>query len=204
MFVYGYTHTQGESLFHKRSVSYFYSYKSLFYFFNLFILFIQFWLCWVFVAGCGLSLVAASGGYSPLQCTGFSLRWLLLLQSTGSRCVGFSSCDTWAQQLWHVGSRAQAQQLWRTGLVAPRHVGSSQSRARTRVPCIGRQILNHCATKEAQEFSPLRNKIFVLFLKKHILHRKFREYKQIQIQRNKIMTTHVKLICMVYIPNTHR
>ena len=26
---------------------------------------------------------------------------------------------------------------------------SSQTRARTRVPCIGRQILNHCATREA-------------------------------------------------------
>ena len=35
------------------------------------------------------------------------------------------------------------------GLVAPRHVGSSQTRARTRVPCIGRQTLNHCATREA-------------------------------------------------------
>ncbi|KAJ8798770.1 hypothetical protein J1605_016573 [Eschrichtius robustus] len=35
------------------------------------------------------------------------------------------------------------------GLVAPRHVGSSQARARTHVPCIGRQILNHCATREA-------------------------------------------------------
>ena len=44
---------------------------------------------------------------------------------------------------------AQAQQLWLTGLVAPWHVGSSQTRARTRVPCIGRQILNHCATREA-------------------------------------------------------
>ena len=32
---------------------------------------------------------------------------------------------------------AQAQYLWLTGLVAPRHVGSSQTRARTRVPCIG-------------------------------------------------------------------
>ena len=44
---------------------------------------------------------------------------------------------------------AQAQQLWLTGLVAPRHVGSSQPRARTRVPCIGRQILNHCAIRES-------------------------------------------------------
>ena len=39
--------------------------------------------------------------------------------------------------------------LWLTGLVAPWHVGSSQTRARTRVSCIGRQILNHCATREA-------------------------------------------------------
>ena len=52
------------------------------------------------------------------------------------------------QQLWHVGSRAQTQQSWRTGLVAPRHVGSSRTRARTCVPCIGRWILNHCATRE--------------------------------------------------------
>ena len=33
-------------------------------------------------------------------------------------------------------------------------MGSSWTRARTRVPCIGRQILNHCATREAQ------NKLF--------------------------------------------
>ena len=45
---------------------------------------------------------------------------------------------------------AQAQQLWLTGLVAPWHVGYSQTRARTRVPCIGRQTLNHCATREAR------------------------------------------------------
>ena len=44
---------------------------------------------------------------------------------------------------------AQAQQLWLTGLVAPRHVGSSQTRAQTHVPCIGRHIPNHCATREA-------------------------------------------------------
>ena len=50
--------------------------------------FIHFWLHWVFVAACRLSLVAASGGYSSLRCTGFSLRWLLLLQSMGSKRVG--------------------------------------------------------------------------------------------------------------------
>ena len=66
---------------------------------NLFILFIYFWLLWVFVAAHGLSLVAVSGGYSSLRCTDFSLQWLLLFQSTGSRHVGFSSCGTWALEL---------------------------------------------------------------------------------------------------------
>ena len=64
-----------------------------------------------------------------MRCTGFSSWWLLLLRSTGSRREGFSSCSTWTQ--W----------LWRTGLVAPWHVGSSWTRDRTRVPCIGRRSL---------------------------------------------------------------
>ena len=55
-------------------------------------LFIYFWLHLVFVAARGLSLVAASGGYSSLWCMGFSLRLPLLLQSTGSRRAGFISC----------------------------------------------------------------------------------------------------------------
>ena len=32
-------------------------------------------------------------------CVGFSLRWLLLLRSTGSRCAGFSSCGVRALEL---------------------------------------------------------------------------------------------------------
>ena len=46
------------------------------------------WLPWVFVAAHGLSLAVVSGGYSSLWCTGFSLRWLLLLRSTGSKHAG--------------------------------------------------------------------------------------------------------------------
>ena len=60
-------------------------------------LFIYFWLHWVFLAARGLSAVVASRGYSLLQCAGFSLRWLLLLRSTGSRYTGFSSCGSRAQ-----------------------------------------------------------------------------------------------------------
>ena len=60
-------------------------------------IYLYFWLHWVFVAARGLSLVAASGGYSSLWCAGFSLWWLLLLRSTGSRHTSFSSCGTQAQ-----------------------------------------------------------------------------------------------------------
>ena len=45
------------------------------------------------------------------------------------------------RRLRNCGSRAQLLRgMW----------DHSQTRARTRVPCIGRQILNHCATREAQ------------------------------------------------------
>ena len=64
------------------------------FFFLIFYFIYLFWLRWVFVAACGLSLVVASGGYSSLQCAGFSLQWLLLLRNTGSRCAGFSSCGS--------------------------------------------------------------------------------------------------------------
>ena len=58
---------------------------------------------YLFIFGCvgssllrGLSLVVESEGYSSLRCVGFSLRWLLLLRSTGSRRMGFSSCGSQA------------------------------------------------------------------------------------------------------------
>ena len=71
----------------------------LFLFLFFFFLIIYFWLSWVFVAVRGLFLVAVSGGYSSSRCSGFSLRWLLLLQSMGSTHTGFRSCGAWAQLL---------------------------------------------------------------------------------------------------------
>ena len=58
------------------------------FFFKLFIIFIHFWLCWVFVSVRGLPLVAASGDHSSSQCAGLSLSRPLLLRSTGSRRAG--------------------------------------------------------------------------------------------------------------------
>ena len=110
----------------------------------------------------GSSLLCA--GFLQLRRAGATLRCGV----RASHCGGFSCCEAlalgtraqqlWlagsrvqAQQLWLAGSRVQAQQLWCTGLVAPQHVGSSLSRAQSRVSCLGRRILNHCATREVPE-----------------------------------------------------
>ena len=94
-------------------------------------LFFFFWLHWVFIPAHRLSQVAMNRICSLLRWAGFSLWWLLLLPSTGSRHTGFSVCSTEPHQLWSVGprvcglpqlqlagSRAQAQQLWHLGLAA--------------------------------------------------------------------------------------
>ena len=74
-----------------------------------FFFFFFFWLHWVFAAARGVSLVAASGGYSSLRCAVFSLWWLLLLRNMGSRRAGFSSCGSHAAEhrLSSCGARAQ-------------------------------------------------------------------------------------------------
>ena len=111
-------------------ISSMHSFVTDFFSFNKFIyLFIYLWLCWVFVSVRGLSLAVASGA-------------TLHRGARASHYRGLSCCGAQAPD-------AQAQQLWLTGQVAPRHVGSSQTRARTRVPCTGRQTLNHCTTREA-------------------------------------------------------
>ena len=70
----------------------------------------------LFIFGCAgslllhrsFSLVEASEGCSLLEVS-FSLRRLLLLQSTALGCMGFGSCSSWARYLQLAGSTAQAQ-----------------------------------------------------------------------------------------------
>ena len=83
------------------------AYDETSFFKNLFI-YLFIWLRWVFIVALGLSLVAASRGCSSLRCVGFSLQWLLLLRSTGSRHTGFSSCGSQAleHRLSSCGARA--------------------------------------------------------------------------------------------------
>ena len=108
---------------------------NLFFFFNgvlLFNVYLCIYLILTMLGLCcceGFSLTAASGDYSLLQHTSFSLQWHLL-QSTGSRQAGFSNCSTQA---------------------ALRHVASSPINLEPEpvVSCISRQILYHWATRGA-------------------------------------------------------
>ena len=87
------------------------------------------WLCWVLAVAAGSSLVAASGG-----CSLAAVHRLLtaVVAVCGGRAGG------------HVGSKAQAPWLRRSGRVAPsRHVASSRVRARTHGCCTGGWILHH-------------------------------------------------------------
>ena len=67
----------------------FYALKRIFLYFSkfTFALFIYVWLCCVFIAAYGISLVVSSGDYSTLCCMVFLLQWPLLLRSTGSKCA---------------------------------------------------------------------------------------------------------------------
>ena len=116
---------------------------SSFFFFNKFILFIYLFLAALGLRCCVLAL--SSCGEQGLLFV--AVRGLLVAVAPLIAEHGLQAHRL--QQLWLVSSRAQAQQLWHTGLVALRHVGSSWTKARTRVPCIVRWILNYCATREA-------------------------------------------------------
>ena len=50
----------------------------------------------IFIAMRAFSLVEVRGGYSLVTEHGFSLRWLFLVQSMGTRACGLGSCGSWA------------------------------------------------------------------------------------------------------------
>ena len=101
----------------------------LFFFLIYFIIYL--WLCWIFVSMRGTSLVVASGGHSSSRCAGLSLSRPLLLWSTGSRRAG-------SVIVAHGPSCSAA-------------CGILPDQGLNRVPCIGRQTLNHRATREAPQ-----------------------------------------------------
>ena len=90
---------------------------------------------WAFFSCC------SKEGLLWLQCMGFSVPWLVLLQSMGSRGPPFSQLLTWAQWLWFPGSRGPAQQSCHTGIFPLRHVGPSWIGDGACVSCTDRCIL---------------------------------------------------------------
>ena len=112
-------------------------------------LFIYFWLHRVFVAACWLFSGCGEQGLLFVAMHG-------LLIAVASLVVehGLQACRL--QQLQHMGSVVVAHGLFSAGsavvvhrLSCSRYVESSQTRAQTHVPCIGRRIFNHCTTREA-------------------------------------------------------
>ena len=114
-----------------------------FFFFKLY----NYLFIYLFICGCVGSSFLCEGFLQSRQVRATLHRGAQAFHHRGLSCCGLSCCG-----LSCCGAQApdaQAQQLWPTGPIAPRHAGSSQTRARTRVPRIGRQTLNHCATREA-------------------------------------------------------
>ena len=120
----------------------------------------------IFPKFCVCVCVCVSAVVGLLLCVGF-----LYLRSAGSslccsvwssHCSGSSCCG--AQALGHMGFDSctwgySSYSLWAPEyglsscgtqvIVVLWHVGSSWSRDQTRVPCIGRWVLNYCATRES-------------------------------------------------------
>ena len=81
------------------------------------------------------------GLHCCIQALSRRCRWSLLPSCGASTAVTLHVVK-------HRLQSACAQQSWCTGLAAPRHVESSQTRDGTRVPCIGRRILSHWITRD--------------------------------------------------------
>ena len=115
---------------------------SALFFKNSVLKFFFFLIFYFFIYGCaGSSLLQELLLY--LQCSGFSLWWLLLSWSIGFKCAGLSSWDS--QALQHRFSSCGPC----TGFVAQWPVGSSWTRDRTSVSSISRWILYQRASREA-------------------------------------------------------
>ena len=63
---------------------------------NNFFLILIFWLCWVFVAVCGLSLVLASGAYSLVAVQGLLIVVASLVAEHGLSCP--TACEIFPEQ----------------------------------------------------------------------------------------------------------
>ena len=104
----------------------------------------------MFTAACGLSLIVASGGYSLVVMPVLLIAVASLvaeLRAPGR--AGFSDCSVCVLSIWGswvLQHRLSSRRAW--ALLLSGIVGSSRTRDRTCVCCIGRQIPYHCAIME--------------------------------------------------------
>ena len=102
-----------------------------------------------FFSGCIGSLLLRTGSLqlrqagATLGCSAWASH-CSALPCCGARAPGARASAVVARGLQSAGSAAVVHRP-----SCSTHVGSSRTRARTRVPCIGRRIPNHCATREA-------------------------------------------------------
>ena len=95
------------------------------------LLLVYFWLCWIFLATCGFSLVVLSGGCFSLQCMDFSLPRPLL---SGAQTLGCMGSVVVARRLQNESSGVVTH-----GLSCSVACGIfPQAKDRTHVPYIGR------------------------------------------------------------------
>ena len=115
-----------------------------------------FWLCWA--SCCALAFSDGGEPGAPLHC---SVR--------ASHCGSFSCCR--AQTLGLMGSvlgSSQAREHWLSScgeraLVALQHVGSSWTRDRTQVPCVGKWILKYWTTRKVLYWNIVDLQYYVSF-----------------------------------------
>lgn len=105
--------------------------------------FAYFCLHWVFVVACGLSLVAAVAG---LLCCGVQASLaVLLVAEHRPRACGFSECSTGSVvAVWRPLEHKLSIYAW---VQLPSGLWSLPG---PHVPCIGRRMLIHCATREVE------------------------------------------------------
>lgn len=109
-------------------------------------------------------------GFSTAEKSCCLVRAHVLLIVGGFLGEELSLRSTQATELPFLGSRAEAQPLLHLGLAAPPHPGSSWTRVRTHISCIGKEVLYHWATRETPLFIPASNFFFNLNISLKLLH----------------------------------
>ena len=103
----------------------------------------------LFIVVCGLLIAVAS----LVAEHGLQVRGLQQLWRVGSAVAAHGPQSTWASVVVACRLQSAGSVVVAHGLSCSAALGSSWTRAGTRVPCIGRWILNHCTTREALRLS---------------------------------------------------